>query len=166
MLANVLYRFSDEAKHELKQFYCRLRNQYKGQTTPITARQLESIIRLCQARARCELRRVVTRADALLVIHLMQDSLYDLLADDRGIVDSKRSRGTSKSAHMTKFVQTLSIRARERSSDLFSYTEMLNIAQSMQLKQVERFDQFIDQLNDVGFLLKRGGGQYKLQSSI
>ena len=56
---------SDEAKEALLTFYLYLREQAApGSTTPVTARQLESLIRLAVARARIDLRELVTRQDA------------------------------------------------------------------------------------------------------
>lgn len=104
-------------------------------------------------------------SDALLVIHLMQQSLYDLLSDDQGVVDSKRSRGTSKSAQMSKFVGLLANLAQQRSSDVFTYSELFQFAQQLELKQIDRFDLFVDQLNQTGHLIKRGGNVYKLCSA-
>jgi DNA replicative helicase MCM subunit Mcm2 (Cdc46/Mcm family) len=63
--AHVFPVLSDEAKETLQQFYLRLRadSSPMGGTT-VTARQLESLVRLAEARARCELREVVTQEDA------------------------------------------------------------------------------------------------------
>lgn len=49
--------------------------------TPITTRQLEALIRLSQARAKLELREVVTEQDALDVVDLMKESLFDTVCD-------------------------------------------------------------------------------------
>ena len=63
--AHVFPVLSEEAKEKLQQFYLRLRadSSPMGGTT-VTARQLESLVRLAEARARCELREVVTQDDA------------------------------------------------------------------------------------------------------
>ncbi len=65
--------------------------------TPITTRQLESMIRLAEARAKCELRESVTAADAMDVVDIMKESLFDIFSDEFGHVDFRRSRGLSKS---------------------------------------------------------------------
>lgn len=57
----------------LKEFYLELRKQHQTQdSTPITTRQLESLIRLTEARARLELREVATKEDAGDVIEIMK----------------------------------------------------------------------------------------------
>ena len=49
----------------LQNFYLTLRSKHKSvDGTPVTTRQLESLIRLSEARAKLELRREVTEQDA------------------------------------------------------------------------------------------------------
>ena len=57
---------STEAKVVLKTYYLHLRRQSAAEPCglPVTARQLESLIRLAEARARTDLREEVTRQDA------------------------------------------------------------------------------------------------------
>ena len=61
-------------------------------STPITTRQLESMIRLSEARARSELREVVTEQDAQDVIQIMKISLWDTYEDGVGKIDFRRSQ--------------------------------------------------------------------------
>ena len=54
-------------------FYLELRSQHKGRdSTPITTRQLESLIRLTEARARLEMREKANQHDAEDVVELMK----------------------------------------------------------------------------------------------
>lgn len=54
-------------------FYLELRKQHQTRdSTPITTRQLESLIRLTEARARLELREEATKHDAEDVIQIMK----------------------------------------------------------------------------------------------
>lgn len=56
-----------------KSFYLDLRKRHHSQdSTPITTRQLESLIRLTEARARLELREVSTAQDAEEVVEIMK----------------------------------------------------------------------------------------------
>ena len=51
----------------LQKFYLKLRdNDMAADGTPITARQLESLVRLAQARARLDLREEITAEDAMV----------------------------------------------------------------------------------------------------
>ena len=63
---------------------------------PITARQLESLIRLAEARARADLREVATESDALDVVDLMRKTILDEFTNESGLVDYKRAGGKSK----------------------------------------------------------------------
>ena len=69
-------RLSPEAAAVIKEFYMELRSQNRADGTPITTRQLESILRLSEARAKCELRDTVTMSDAKQVVEIMKSSLY------------------------------------------------------------------------------------------
>lgn len=68
------------------------RNHRSLDSTPITTRQLESMIRLSEARARCEMRQIVTSNDAADVIELMRKSLFDGYQTDFGTLDFGRSQ--------------------------------------------------------------------------
>ncbi len=71
-----------EAASALQQFYLQMRSVYeKTSTVSITARQLESLIRLAEARARAALRNIVTEEDAKAAIELMRKSLSEVGID-------------------------------------------------------------------------------------
>ncbi|RLG02753.1 MAG: Minichromosome maintenance protein MCM, partial [Thaumarchaeota archaeon] len=66
----------------IKEFYLQMRSIYQQTSTvTITARQLESLIRLAEARARAALREYVTEEDVLDVIDLMKRSLSEVGID-------------------------------------------------------------------------------------
>lgn len=66
----------------LENFYLQMRSIYQQTSTiAITARQLESLIRLAEARARVALRDYVTEEDAMDVIDLMKKSLSEVGID-------------------------------------------------------------------------------------
>jgi DNA helicase MCM8 len=75
-------RLSPEAAATLQDFYLMMRAKHRSPDgTPVTTRQLESMIRMTEAKARMELREVVTRRDAMDVIEIMyvQDGTLDAL---------------------------------------------------------------------------------------
>ncbi|GFS16563.1 DNA helicase MCM8-like [Elysia marginata] len=62
-----------EAASVIQEFYLTLRRSHQNRdSTPITTRQLESLMRLTEARARLELREEATRADAEDVVEIMK----------------------------------------------------------------------------------------------
>ena len=74
---------------------------------PITARQLEALIRLSQARAKACLRDFVLKEDALDVVELMSHSVDQVHSDDYGNIDRGRggAGGTSKRKMKRAFLE-------------------------------------------------------------
>ena len=72
-----------EAMQHLKEFYLKMRSATDTGESPIaiTARQLESLVRIAEARARVALRKEVTVEDAEAAIKIMQRSLEDVGID-------------------------------------------------------------------------------------
>lgn len=81
----------------------------KRDTVPITTRQLEALIRLCQARAKATLRDYVIKEDALDVVELMAMSVKDVHCDENGRVDPFRggAGGISKRKMKKAFLREL-----------------------------------------------------------
>ena len=104
----VKLKLTDEAVEEIKNFYVKIRNQsIKTESDikpiPITARQLEGIIRLAEAHAKLHLRGTVTAHDAKMAIGLLKVSLSQVGYDEEtqsfdidrmttGITSSKRGK--------------------------------------------------------------------------
>lgn len=68
---------SEEAMEEIKKFYVNMRNQPSFvdagiKTIPISARQLEALVRLAEAHARARLSKHVTKSDALAAMDLVK----------------------------------------------------------------------------------------------
>ncbi|MFW9806420.1 MAG: minichromosome maintenance protein MCM [Candidatus Thorarchaeota archaeon] len=89
----VIPQLTPEAAEVIENFYVDLRKSAEGGASPvpITARQLESLVRLSEARARMALRSKVTKEDAQAAIRLMEESLR-MVALDRitGKIDIDR----------------------------------------------------------------------------
>ncbi len=101
-------KLTDEAIEDIKEFYVRLRGQpgrsdSEVKPIPITARQLEGIIRLSEAHAKLRMSEKVTSQDTRVAIELMKTSLMQVGYDEEtksfdidkmttGITASKRSK--------------------------------------------------------------------------
>jgi replicative DNA helicase Mcm len=72
-----------EALHRLKDFYLAMRSASESEGSPvaITARQLESLVRIAEARARAALRKEVSAEDAEAAIAIMKRSLEEVGID-------------------------------------------------------------------------------------
>jgi len=81
-------KLTDEAIQRIRDFYLEMRSLSSGEGSPIaiTARQLESLIRIAEARARAALRDYVTAEDAEAAINIMKRSLQEVGID----VETKR----------------------------------------------------------------------------
>lgn len=83
----VFPKLSMQACGVIKDFYIALRENAcnSSNTLPITSRSLDSLIRLSQARAKLELRTIVTRDDAIDVVKLIQESIFEACYTEMGI---------------------------------------------------------------------------------
>uniref|UniRef100_A0A8B9PKA5 DNA helicase MCM8 n=1 Tax=Apteryx owenii TaxID=8824 RepID=A0A8B9PKA5_APTOW len=158
---------SPEAAEVLQGFYLELRKQKQGaDSTPITTRQLESLIRLTEARSRLELREKSTKEDAEDVIEIMKYSMLGTYSDEFGKLDFERSQhgsGMSNRSQAKRFVSALNNIAERTYNNLFELQQLRQIAKELQIR-VSDFESFIGSLNDQGYLLKKGSRVYQLQT--
>lgn len=162
---------SDEAKDILQIFYLSLRSSSCGGISgslPITARQLESLVRLAEARARVELRETVTADDAQDVIEIMREGMFDRaplsgLAGGVPVLDFRKAPGSrgGKAGEAARFIAALRAMASQHNRDVFSTAELQDVVKQLQLN-VRDVRAFIDQLNEAGELLKKSPGQYRV----
>lgn len=159
---------SPDCSLQLQSFYLELRRKHQEDCVPVTTRQLESLIRLTEARARLELREACTVQDALDVIEIMKYSMADTLTDEFGQLDFGRSQhgsGMSKASQARSFVSALTAEARRRETSLFTVADLKEIATDKCGIPSERFLGVLDSLNDQGFLLRKGNKKFQLQTS-
>ncbi|KAJ2254095.1 DNA replication licensing factor mcm8 [Coemansia sp. RSA 455] len=158
-------RLSEAAKAKLKSFYLELRQGHRAiDSTPITTRQLEALVRLAEARARAELREVVTEADAENVIEIMKYSLFQTYEDEEGMMDFGRSQmgtGTSRTSDIKRFVERLHRISEETYNNMFTYDMLLRTATEMNLR-FSNFQDVVDKLNNQSYLIKKGPRSYQL----
>ncbi|CAM0955138.1 unnamed protein product [Alopecurus aequalis] len=157
-------RMSEPAAKILRKFYLRLRDRStSADGTPITARQLESLVRLAEARARVDLREEVTEEDADDVVAIMSESLYDKYVDEHGFVDFTRSGGMSQQKEARRLLSALNKQSELQQKYCFSRAEIQSLADKINL-QVPDLDDTVERLNSAGFILKKGS-KYQLQTS-
>jgi replicative DNA helicase Mcm len=88
---NIFPIMQDDARRELINFYLGLRKQ--GETpdapVPVTARQLEALVRLAEASARVRLSSVITPEDTKRIVRIVMASLQQVMTDpETGKLDS------------------------------------------------------------------------------
>uniref|UniRef100_A0A3B4VE39 DNA helicase MCM8 n=1 Tax=Seriola dumerili TaxID=41447 RepID=A0A3B4VE39_SERDU len=158
---------SPEAAQTLQDFYLSLRSQaHSADTTPITTRQLESLIRLTEARARLDLRETATKSDADDVVEIMKHSLADTYSDGLGNLDFDRSQlgsGMSQRSAGKRLINALHSHAQRTSQKQFDLQMLRSIADRLNIKVMD-FEGLVSSLNEQGFLLKKGSKLYQLQT--
>ncbi|XP_013880058.1 DNA helicase MCM8 [Austrofundulus limnaeus] len=158
---------SAEAAQTLQDFYLSLRAQaHSADATPITTRQLESLIRLTEARAKLELRETATKSDAEDVVEIMKHSLADTYSDGLGNLDFERSQlgsGMSQRSAAKRLVNALHAHAQRTNQRQFDLQTLRSIADRVNIKVVD-FQGLLSSLNEQGFLLKKGPKMYQLQT--
>ncbi|ESO83521.1 hypothetical protein LOTGIDRAFT_207337 [Lottia gigantea] len=160
-------KIGSEAAKVLQEFYLNLRKKHQSQdSTPITTRQLESLIRLTEARARLELREEATQSDAEQVVEIMKYSMFETFSDQFGCIDFQRSQhgsGMSGRSKPKKFIAALQRIAEQTYNSIFTVDQIRQIAKDINIL-VTDFEGFISSLNNQGFLLKKGQRVYQLQT--
>uniref|UniRef100_UPI0037E8A5DF DNA helicase MCM8 n=1 Tax=Semicossyphus pulcher TaxID=241346 RepID=UPI0037E8A5DF len=158
---------SPEAAQILQDFYLSLRSQaHSADSTPITTRQLESLIRLTEARARLDLRETATKSDAEDVVEIMKHSLADTYSDGLGNLDFERSQlgsGMSQRSAAKRLVNALHLHAQRTSQKQFDLQMLRSMADRLNIKVMD-FEGLVSSLNEQGFLLKKGAKLYQLQT--
>ena len=152
----------------LQTFYLELRAQHQtADSTPITTRQLESMIRLTEARAKLELREECEEQDAMDVVEIMKSSMVDTFSDQIGVLDFSRSQmgsGMSSRGAGKKFIQALQRQADRLQKNVFTVDEMKTIAKMVNIS-VPNFMDFVFSLNNQGFLIKKSSKIYQLMTA-
>ena len=81
----------------LQTFYLELRGNFSTEDgVPCTTRQLESLIRLAQARAKAELCELVSEDHAKEAVELMREALFAALRDEAGNLQLDRQGGMAQ----------------------------------------------------------------------
>jgi DNA helicase MCM8 len=133
----------------------------------VTVRYLESLIRLSEARARIELRGVVTEQDAHHVIEIMKEAKGG--PDDIPSVDFRPMNQTSlgnqsKNKQMQGFFKALEKKARQRKDNVFTTGEMKGLAGTLGIGT--NFHELVQKLNNQNYLLSKGSGKYQIRGSM
>ncbi|KAJ3649280.1 hypothetical protein Zmor_021032 [Zophobas morio] len=158
-------QLSDAAKKVLRDFYFQLRKQYQtGDCTPITTRQLNSLIRLTQARAKAELREEATKEDAVDVVEIMKETLVDIFTDSKGVMDTTRSQcgtGMSTKNQVIKLLKLMQAASESETKSLFTTNEIRELSEAAGIAQ-SKFYTVLQSLNIQGFILNKGANTYQL----
>jgi len=135
-------KMSDEAIQELKEYYIGMRNKGLaddggGKSIPITARQLEGLVRLSEAAAKIRLSLVVAKEDAQKAIGLVDYCLNQIAKDsETGQIDIDRlgSKITaSQRSGISTIKEILSALEQQLNSKIIPFENILEAAQEKNL---------------------------------
>ena len=154
---------TEEAVQYLSDYYVRFRRANKdSRAVPITARQLEALVRLAEASAKIRLSSEVNKDDAKRAVRVMQYSLVRVAMDSEGNVDIDRLGGIpqkkrSRLVTMRKIMETLS---RESEDGTFSVNDMIEAAK-VQNVGGEEVKSFVKRMMGDGSLFEPVHGRYR-----
>lgn len=166
-------RMTPDAASALKNYFWKLKTSYGPNDTifPVSIRVFESLLRICQARARLACRNEVLLSDVEeikdLYSQMMLQSLFceeEMQRNNRLRVDLTNVSNLSLPKQTKAFIEVLNSEAEMKPDRNFTMTELRQIAKGMNMR-VGEFHDYIERLNHEGYLLKKGGNLYHLLAS-
>ncbi|MBT6773904.1 minichromosome maintenance protein MCM [Candidatus Woesearchaeota archaeon] len=151
-------QISDAAIEELKDYYITMRNSGAGddagrKSIPITARQLEALVRLAEASAKIKLAKIVTKEDAKKAIEMIDYCLNQIAKDkDTGKIDIDRisSRITATQRGGISIIKELIGSLEEQmGAKIIPIENIIEVAQGKNISK--------DQVEDILEKLRRSG---------
>ena len=145
---------TDEAVKELKEYYISMRNTASmdsegPRSIPITARQLEGLVRLSEAAAKVRLSKIVNESDVRKAIELVDYCLNQIAMDkDTGKIDIDRLGGSKVTASqrnnigiIKEIIHTLEEQTKEKIipvEDIISAAQEKNILKEVAEEVLEK----------------------------
>lgn len=163
---NVFPVMSEEAKQQFSAFYIGLRRQgYEDEDAPvpITARQLEALIRLGEARARTRLSDTITAEDAEQVINVVNYCLNQVFVDpETGKLDVDWvAAGTTKSRRdRARSIREIIKELEKDYGEEIPIDEVLDLAEEEGMER-DKVEEIIDVMKRDGILFSPGSGVIK-----
>ncbi len=159
---NIFPVMSDEAQDEFKRFYVDLRSQGIGADAPVpvTARQLEALVRLGEASARMRQDDKVTLDDARLIVKIVKDSLSQVGVDpETGRLDADWiAVGTTKTRRdRAKIIRDIVRGLIKEHGGQAPIEEVLDAAESEGIER-QKADEIVEELLRIGTFFRPRNG--------
>eukprot|EP00898_Chlorokybus_atmophyticus_P001764 jgi/Chlat1/2589/Chrsp178S02493 len=159
----VFPKLTREAAELIQEFYLELRRRARtSDSMPVTIRQLESLIRLAEARAKLELCETITvqhAEESTLVKRSDTTSGAGFLSTDADRGGGKRTKGKAK--EMKRFMAAMVKMCKAEKRTVLKLQELNELADDVGMDVFDITDT-IDNLNQAGFLLKKSDRSYEL----
>ncbi len=155
-------RLTSESSMKIEEYYIRLRSLGAKQgVTPITARQIEGLIRLAEASSKSRLAEVVTVKDTELAIRLFDYMLNTLAVDKEGRTDIDAIMGMPRErvAKLSKLLDIIKkLEAEEKSA------RMVRILEEAEKEGIDRAttSKYIAELSRNGDIYSPAAGVYRM----
>ncbi|MGB2825190.1 MAG: minichromosome maintenance protein MCM, partial [Thermoplasmata archaeon] len=156
---------ADDAMKTLESYYVNIRKLGEGEesSVPITARQLEALIRLSEASARARLNPIVTAEDAERAIKIVEYYLNKVASEGGRRDIDIIATGTSKSQREQIYVLRSLVQQLADERRGVSLEELIQKAASENISE-ERVRALVKRLSDAGEVYSPQPGYYKLAS--
>jgi replicative DNA helicase Mcm len=163
-------KLTDEAVEVIQEFYVGMRggstdDEDEASPVPITARQLEALVRLSEASARIRLSPDVTSYDAKRAIKLQQDSLKQVGYDpETGKVDIDKVEGRTPQSERDKFRIVMEI-IKELTDDYGGHAPNNMLIKEMEDRynmNKEKTEEIVRVLKRQGLIFEPSTGYYKV----
>lgn len=164
---NINPKLTDEANEVLKEFYVSTRNSNPDEQgpVPITARQLEAIIRLSEASAKIKLKETVDKEDAEKAVRLQMACLKEVGVDpETGEIDADIvSGGTPKSDRdkIQRVTDEIKLLEEEYAGQAPSNVLISNMSDKYGLSE-DKTEQIIKNLIQKGVIYQPTNGYFRL----
>ena len=164
---NVFPVMSEEAKNKFLEFYIGLRRQgYEDDEAPVpvTARQLEALIRLGEAKARTRLSDKITAEDAECVIEVVNYCLKHVFTDpetDKLDVDWINAGTTKTRRDRARSIKAIITELEAEHGDEVPVEDVLDIAEEEGMDR-DKAEEVIEAMKRDGILFSPGSGVIKL----
>ncbi len=161
----VVPELTTEASKKIENFYVDLRKEAEGGTgpVPITARQLEALVRLAEARAKMALSSKVTEEDAQAAIELVEASLRMVAYDSvTGKIDIDRlvSKMSASQRSSSDIILKVMKDMESEGTSVVSEEELIRRVEGMGLSR-DSAEKVIAKLSDEGILFNPAPGKWK-----
>jgi replicative DNA helicase Mcm len=162
-------KLTDEALDEIQQYYVRIRNMSQDgeggiKAVPITARQLEALVRLTESSAKTRLATVCTREDAQQATALLDYTLGQIGLDpDTGKLDIDRiTTGVSANqrSHITVVREVFKTLSDDSENDLVAEEDIIREAEMKGIAE-DKTEEVLQKLKKTGDIYEPKKGFYK-----
>ena len=156
---------TDEAKGVLKEAYVSLRKTTREAAEPITARKVESMIRLAEALAKAKLKTKVEKEEAEEAVNILMECYNEIAKDpETGLLDFAKIGGVPKSeSNKLDLVRDAIKHLEERDNSPADFYDLEELLSKKGISE-EQLERYLKKLSNFGEVMEVRPGKYKVVS--